>query len=485
MTKKQYKQATNLIFPVVLLSCICMALASVLQISQMETGLAGMINILICVVASIGTCVGRIFFKDTYAGGIIIMAAGTLAYCSSCVTSASLEVYVYALPLVTASIVYLRRRLTYLGGIITLISVVVLAVRCGFMGGYAPRELGLPVMIAFISLIGSVFVIRIITGFNEENQAVIEENGKKAKETADGIMAVAQEITEGFRAAIETMDQLQERVNATQTVMHDIADSTESTSENIQQQAVRCTEINENTDAALEQMGKMLENSTRTTENITTGMNLVSELGNQAAILKEASTKTAESTRKLTVKVDDVREIISVIAGISSQTNLLALNASIEAARAGEAGKGFAVVAEEIRTLSEETQKATNQISAIINELNEEAQVTNENVENTIACVTRQNEMVDTSMQEFSQISDDVAVLVQEIHEIETCVKDVVTNTNVISESITNLSATSEEVAAGSSNGLQTAIDTTECMKTLADIMNNINVVAERLKSLM
>jgi methyl-accepting chemotaxis protein len=131
------------------------------------------------------------------------------------------------------------------------------------------------------------------------------------------------------------------------------------------------------------------------------------------------------SVEDLTGSINDIERVVKMIAGIAAQTNLLALNATIEAARAGAAGAGFRVVAGEVKALSQQTERATDEIVASVRRIRARAQANMEEVRDFDRTVGSIDEVFGTvrmsvvaqseQMREIGIGSDELADLAQTV----------------------------------------------------------------------
>ena len=130
----------------------------------------------------------------------------------------------------------------------------------------------------------------------------------------------------------------------------------------------------------------------------------------------ENSTRAMELVEKVDVisaQVSSILAILNEVESIAKQTNLLALNAAIEAARAGEAGRGFAVVADEVRSLSEKTNKFSSQIRILVGDVNVSLKGAEQTI-NTLAAtdmshVMQSKKHVYDMMQDLTRLNETLA----------------------------------------------------------------------------
>ncbi len=136
----------------------------------------------------------------------------------------------------------------------------------------------------------------------------------------------------------------------------------------------------------------------------------------QALEITSSAVHEAEQTNViiggLADSVEKISEVVELISSIAEQTNLLALNATIEAARAGESGKGFAVVANEVKTLANQTAKATEQIG---NQIGEVQSATNaavgavETFSGTIGKINEISSSIGSAVEEQTAVTQEIS----------------------------------------------------------------------------
>jgi len=135
-----------------------------------------------------------------------------------------------------------------------------------------------------------------------------------------------------------------------------------------------------------------------------------------------AAASYVRSTRSdvagLTEAADKVRAVLDFIEEIAARTNLLALNATIEAARAGAAGRGFAVVAGEVKTLAEQTQKATRDIAETLADIRAAAATAFEavaHIEGTMTAIERTSGAIASVVSRQADIASTIAADAQAV----------------------------------------------------------------------
>jgi methyl-accepting chemotaxis protein len=254
---------------------------------------------------------------------------------------------------------------------------------------------------------------------------------ERVAELARGFETKVMGVLEAVNQACATMQETARRVAAT---------------------ADRTSEKATAADTASSQASSNVQAVATATEELATS---VGEIGRQAALSTKVAQKAVTEAGKTNLTVQGLAEaskrigqVVELIDSIASQTNLLALNATIEAARAGEAGKGFAVVASEVKSLANQTAKATEEIGSQI-----------AGMQNVTTDVVNAIDAIGGTITEIDRIAATIASAVEQqdaaSKEIARNVQQAAVGTDKVSENIGTVTAAAAETRSAAAEALQ------------------------------
>ena len=256
------------------------------------------------------------------------------------------------------------------------------------------------------------------------------------------------EVTDQMRIAERVRD-ISGFVAAAATQMQATAEMMAQTSRETTEQAIKVANASEVASANVQAVSAAGEQLSASISEIGRQVEESTEITRHA--VSEAD-RTGESIKMLAEAAQRIGTVVGLISDIADQTKLLALNATIEAARAGEAGKGFAVVASEVKSLSDQTARATKEIAGQVTAIQTATGLSVTAIEG-IGAINRK----------VAQIAASIAGAVQQqsaaTSEIAANVTQAARGTQQVSSSITEVTAAAAQASSASSELLNASGD--------------------------
>lgn len=318
--------------------------------------------------------------------------------------------------------------------------------------------------------------------FSDHALGAVAEQNEKQQEMYDGIVGVTRNVHDNATESVDVIDELVQTTESVAFNMLEISEATALTARSIEEQNSMTQDIQEAIVQTGERSKQMVGIAVESNASIQGNIQAMEELKEQSVQIANTNQEVTTSMARLQEKTQEVAEFTGMIYNISNQTKMLALNASIESARAGEAGRGFAVVSDQIRQLAEQTRVSTEQITRIVNELNENADEVMNSVQSSVEATEAQNQRIGEAADAFETLLSNMSVLINDIHEIDERIYGLTDSNNKLVDNIMQLSAATQEVTASADQVREMSEISLKYANTVKNAISKIEGSSQDLK---
>lgn len=409
--------------------------------------------------------------RDIFAFGYIIMYGYVL------LTSTSILAFTYIILILVAIQVFQNAKLSLQIGVLSLaINIAYIVYTCVTQEVTKAMTADFEIQF-FVILLVTIFnymISKALENISNMRMAQIEAEKEKVEELLQNIMSTTDKLCGSIgQISGEANGMAGEGGNA-RTAINEIMDGTNELAMTIQNQLEMSENITEMTDATVRIAENVQNNVNSTRMMAESGSEDVTKLQQASDLCKSAGDEVNFSMKELDQKTIEALEILNMIENVTEQTTLLAFNASIEAARAGDSGRGFSVVAEEIKKLAEETQRATEEIAILFNELRSQTEHASNSVSELLEANEKQTELIEKTGHSFLAIKDNIERISGQMDEQVSQMGRVSASNGEIYQSVENLSAFSEELLASMENTKQLTENTVDGTVKISDLLEHV-----------
>ena len=356
-------------------------------------------------------------------------------------------------------------------------------------------------MVAYVALAAAAVVATLLVAFNLIRKILAQIGGEPAEAVAVAQRIAAGDLTMDVHVGPGDSESMLAAIHAMQVTLRNVLASLQDEARRVSATAEQLSASSSQVAQGSQEQAEAAASMAAAVEEMTVSIGHVSERSEEASQLSthsgalarqgaevidsaasemqniEASVKgSAEIISALERQSAQITDIVNVIREIADQTNLLALNAAIEAARAGEQGRGFAVVADEVRKLAERTASSTQEIAAMIEQIQGGTCSAVASMETGVSQAAAGVRLADQAGAAIRDINDESMRVVEVVGDISASLREQTSASNDIARGIEHIAQMAEENSSAVQETARAAHDLEAMASALHAVANRFRV---------